>query len=98
MNKSQSLILHFIKDYRLQHGMSPTYRIIADYMGQSVGGIQFNAGVLEANGYLTHIKGRAASFVPTEKEIDNTPIEHDLRNQETKGSGHTKGDTPVSQA
>lgn len=70
MNDSQRKVLQFIRDYRLEHGISSTYRIISEGVKLSIGGVQHHTAQLQISGYLTHIEGRAASFVPTNKEIE----------------------------
>lgn len=74
MNDSQRKILTFIKEYRAEalfnpgYRLSPTFAEIEAALGMKRSTTQHAIMRLEADGFLTHSKGKAASFVPTEKK------------------------------
>ena len=72
MGTTTKAILAFIKRYIAQKGFSPSFRDIRDGVGLgSVSAVEPHIKTLEAQGYITRVKGQARTIRITEAASEN---------------------------
>lgn len=57
--------LTHVQEYYAQHGVSPSFRKLADLEGlSSIGGVHRRVHALMKRGYLVQLEGRGGNFAP----------------------------------